>query len=242
MRPRRTVAIIVLAMLVVSCTAAEAQSARAKEREDVVAVVFDVSQPYRGTLTISYPTPVGREQVTKDLAALEGASGWRLSPPGISNTSKDTEVTVVMRPAAQPGPYGDPVWPVVSALRRFNRVTVVVFGAAYRGSEQSLDNRFVHCVVSPGQNLWSYDVTIKDRGFASVVELRARPPQPNPAPHPVPAPARPRSLLWLWVLAVGLGALAYLAAAWWLQWRDPQAREQARRTAQRRARRARNMY
>jgi hypothetical protein len=241
MQVRRNLSLVPLA-LVLSAAATWAQPVRPPKREDVVAVVLEVSQPYRGTLTISYPTPVGREQITRDLAAIETASGWKLSPPGISNTPRDTQVTVVMRPAAQPGPYGDPVWPLVSALRRFNRVTVVVLGPAYRGTEQSLDNRFVHCVVSPGKDLWSYDVTIKDRGFASVVDLRARPPEPSPPAQPPPPPPRPRSVVGWWAVAIAAGLSAYLLALWWLQGRDPQRREQARRMALRRARRARNMF
>jgi hypothetical protein len=240
MRPRRTLSLIPAAVAALCCAAA-GQTAPSELREDVVAVVFEVSQPYRGAITISYPTPVGGEQVKADLGAIGAASGWRLSPPGISNTAKDTQVTAVMRPAAQPGPYGDPVWPVVSALRRFNRVTVVMFGPAYRATEQSLDNRYVHCVVSSGQGLCSYDVTVKDRSFASVTDLRAQPPAPKPVPAAGAASERPRSLVGLWVLAAVLGLGAYLLAAWLLRERDPERREQARRAAFRRARRARNI-
>lgn len=240
MQPRRTLLLASAAIAALSYVVA-AHAAPPGQRDDVVAVVFDVSQPYRGTITVSYPTPVSREQVTQDLGAIEGGSGWRLSPPGINSKASETEATAVMRPAAQPGPYGDPVWPVVSALRRFNRVTVVIFGPAYRGTEQSLDNRFVHCVVSAGQNLWSYDVTIKDRSFASVMDLHAQPPPSKPPVSAPQAPARPRFRATWWILAAALGLGAYLLAAWLLRERDPDRREQARRAAILRARRARNI-
>lgn len=227
--------------LLVPVWAAPARNATAEVRHDVVAVVFSDAGGHRGTVTISYPEGVSQSQVQQDLAAMQTVSDWRFSPAGVKNGAQESQATAVMRPAAHIGVYGEPVWPAVWALRRFNRVTVVVMGSNYQGRTGNLENKYVRLVRSGGGMLWSYDVTVLDRTFATMADLStAKPEVATPEPAAPTTPQSGRNLWPLVLVALAVGGLAYFVTA-----RAGRAngitRSEAKRRATLRSRRARNM-
>ncbi|MCE5219119.1 hypothetical protein LLH03_19050 [bacterium] len=227
--------------LAVPVWAAPAKDASADARDDVVVVVFSDAGGHRGTVTLSYPEGVSQSQVQQDLVAMQTVSDWRFSPAGVKSGAQESQATAVMRPAAHIGAYGEPVWPAVWALRRFNRVTVVVMGSNYQGRTGNLENKYVRLVRSGGGMLWSYDATVLDRTFATMADLcTARPEATTPEPAAPTAP-QPRRNLWpLALIALAVGGVAYFVTARAGRGKGI-TQSEAKHRATLRSRRARNM-
>jgi hypothetical protein len=224
---------------------ASAQKGGPRLRDDVVAVVFTDAGTVRGTISVSYPQGVAQGQCERDLAAIESVTDWRFSPPGLEAGSGETHVTAVMRPAAHVGAYGDPVWPVVWALRRYNQVTIVVMGAAFEGRTGDLANKFVRLTRSGGGGMVSYDVAIRDHSFKGIADLSKAEAAPGPkiGGKGGDSAAAPMQRPWGYVLllALVLGAAAYIVCLRLVRGPDPERALEARRMSAWRARRARNM-
>ena len=89
-------------------------------------MVFAAADAGRFSITVSYPTTVEREQAEADLATMQQATGWRFAAPQISTEQGLTQVSAIL--FDNPSANGSPVWPVVWALKRYNRVTVLLAG------------------------------------------------------------------------------------------------------------------
>lgn len=213
-------------------------------RSDVVAVVLSGAGAAQGTITLSYPAAVTAQDAQRDLDAIAQVSGWRFSAPSVTAGADETQVVATMAPGARSDSrYGEPLWPIVWALRRFSRIAIAVMGRPDDAAFPiSFENRFVTVAAGGGEFLRSYDVTIKDAGFSQLAELRA--------PGTSAPPATPGSgqstggcgAEWvsLLALALALGTIAYLVVARLSRGADDEASRRRAVLALRRGRRARN--
>ena len=201
--------------VLVHCAARADEHEEIARRDDVVAVLFlDAGMP-QGQMTVSYPEPTTSAQVEGDLRAMAEVSGWTFETPAIAPMDSGTQAVAVMRPAAcAAASYGEPVWPAVWALKRYNRVAVVVMGEQYQGAVGGLDNRFVTGRWSGGGNIRSYDVALKEKSFGSIRELSA-PAASGSGDAAGPGDPRPWSGGWYIIIALALtlGVVAYVIAA-----------------------------
>lgn len=184
-------------------------------RDDVVAVVFADAGTASGRISLSYPGEVSWSQVEQDLAAMQEVTDWRFSPPGVTAVPDETQAVSAMRPGAHVGSsYGHPIWPVVWALKRYNRITVMVIGDRYKGATGRVENRFVHGTWSGGGAIWCYDVRLKDRTFGSIAELKAEEPRGSAEQTPAHKSLQTAGGWYILVgIALVLGVLTYIVAA-----------------------------
>lgn len=185
-------------------------AAEGELRTDVVAVVFAAADAGRFSITVSYPTTVEREQAEADLATMQQATGWRFAAPQISTEQGLTQVSAIL--FDNPSAKGSPVWPVVWALKRYNRVTVLLAGIGNAGVEGDVQSKFVRGTWSGGGGVWCCDLTVVDRSFASIDELRESlgPQAKNGGSEPL---QRRRGWVILAVFALLVGALCYVIVA-----------------------------
>ncbi len=183
-------------------------------RDDVVAVVLSGLGKPTGTLTISYPNNVPRTQIEQDLGIIQQASSWRFSPPGITKHKDETQATAVMRDTAPANaPPANPVWPVVLALKRFNRITVALMGSTYTGGVGPVSTPYVEGQWSGQGSFRCCDLTVKDRSFETLQQLAAQPKVGARASTDDREPLQ-RSRGWyiLIVVALSFSVAAYIAA------------------------------
>ncbi|NSW57404.1 MAG: hypothetical protein HPY44_15455 [Armatimonadetes bacterium] len=185
-------------------------AAEGELRTDVVAVVFSAAGAGRFSITVSYPTTVSREQAEADLATMQQATGWRFAAPEVTTEQGLTQVSAILFDS--PSAKGSPVWPVVLALKRYNRVTVLLAGIGGTGIEGDINGKFVRGTWSGGGGVWCCDLTVVDRSFHSMEELRRGAGQQVSGNSSEPLQRR-RSWVILAVFAVLVGALCYVIIA-----------------------------
>lgn len=212
----------------------------------VVAVVVTGVGEAQGELTVSYPTKVERAQAEADLATMQAHGGWHLSAPQLADSKGETQVVARMTPGpAVSGGQDAVVWPLVLALKRYDRIGVALLGQLAAEPAGRVDNAYVHAVWSGGAGLSSFDVTVRDRSFSRAEQLRKGSRLEDPATGAtLTAPAAGfRPPLWAWVVAaLVLAGLAYGVVSRLGQGRDGTERQRASTARAWRARRARNMY
>ena len=181
-------------------------AAEGEPRTDVVAVVYAAGEPGLFSVTVSYPTMVDRAQAETDLGAMQQATGWRFGAPHLSVESGTSQVTAVLYD--NPSAKGSPIWPTVWALKRYNRITVLLWGMGDAGVEGDIQGKFVRGTWTGGGGVWCCDITVIDRSFGSVDQLRqSTDPQ---AADSASGPLQSRgSWVILAVLALLVGASCY---------------------------------
>jgi len=193
-------------------------------RDDVVSVVLSNAGEPAGTISVSYPGRVSGETVAADLAGVVSVSGWQLAPPVLSHGSAETTATATMQPGACAArTYGEPVWPLVWALRRYKRVSAVVMGSRFQAQPGQSENRFVRVRASGGGGLWHYDAELLDASFKTLEELRAvkavtakaaaGATDGGAAAQALPGHRVPRPWALIALVAVVVGGLVYVATA-----------------------------
>jgi hypothetical protein len=151
-----------------------------------------------------------REQAEADLATMQQATGWRFAAPEVTTEQGLTQVSAILFDS--PSAKGSPVWPVVLALKRYNRVTVLLAGIGGTGIEGDINGKFVRGTWSGGGGVWCCDLTVVDRSFHSMDELRRGAGQQVSGNGSEPLQRR-RSWVILAVFAVLVGALCYVIIA-----------------------------
>lgn len=216
--PRAVCALLTLAAVV---PAGAGGQVPAGARSDVVAVVLANSGVGRCVLSVSYPGAVSAQEAAQDVAEIARAAGWAATPAVVKADRGATQATATVALQGGGGGGGQPVWPCVWALRRFNRLTFAALGLGLPDAGGRLENGFIRATWSGGGGIWGCDVTIQDRGFGSLGELEGRS-QPRmqadtPGRPPVGAApaARPQGLPWVALLAfaLALAMLTYVIAA-----------------------------
>jgi len=196
--PRFPVAAAPLGLLLL-CLPPSAGRAQGPERPMRLTVV-GLNGPV-SNICLEYPVVTSPEQVQSDVRQMAQVGGWCVGPLLPFESPAPTAWRVEARPGVTTDSEGKPpLWPAISALRRFDELSAVfVHGVEGAMEGQPVSNVFMTITWEAHGGATYYDVRIKDPTFRSMDELPRR--------FERPAEGRVRTPLAVWVL-LGTAALS----------------------------------
>ncbi len=163
------------------------------------------------SICLEYPVATSTSQVETDVAEMVRLGGWTVGPLLLLGTAAPAAWRIEARPGVATDSEGKPpIWPIVSALRRFDCLSVIfVHGVEGDVRGRPVSNLFMSIEWEAYGGATYYKVGIKDRSFRGIEDL-PRAPQTAPRTQ-APTPAAVWSLLAIAAAAGGL----LVAFGWW---------------------------
>lgn len=192
-----------------------------------VLVLVAAGQNGQDQVGLTYRGQVPHAQAKRDMAALQAATGWRvtnieitdLPPPVAGAKGKMTGLTCTAAGAVAPQSHTFDIAPIIGALRPYKRIALTYFAPpdfAFQGLRAYADNH-VEIALEQRGITYTYQIQVRDPHFGrldlpryQLTDLQARAAQ---AADTKRRRARPWAIALVLAAALGAGGLVYAALA-----------------------------
>jgi hypothetical protein len=210
----RTPYMVVVGLLVAAAAVAQQDnSATAEDAGGQVAVVISMYGEYATAVNITLPTECTEDDARQALDQVAIHTGWQFDTPIIGDQAVDSDGCMSVQAnlaglsVVRPGSV-QAVAPLIMALAQYPEAAIIFLGMTTDSkSVGSFENRYVRMSWLQQGGVCSYQVSIKDRSFASVEELT----MPEPSPEEEDGNSHKSFTAWLLlaVAALVVGVLLY---------------------------------